>query len=204
MIIDAAEFDWIARDIFAQVYSVIAEQIIEKTGVASGTCLDVGCGSGHLGIALAQNTDLQVRLFDQSQKRLLIAAGNIAGSGLEGRVRTMLGNVRNMQVDDRSVDLVVSKGAVFFWEDRLKAFQEIYRVLSPGGCAYIGDGFGTPDLKRQITQHMLTRDKNWLAKFDASSGQQNIEMFHEELRCAGIPEYEIIWDSAGLWIYMKR
>lgn len=51
---DPASFEIIARTIFAPVYPVIASQIIEATGITSGFCLDIGCGGGHLGMAVAK------------------------------------------------------------------------------------------------------------------------------------------------------
>jgi hypothetical protein len=47
---DALKFDRIARDVFAPVYPAIAEQIIVRTGVVRGVCLDIGCGGGYLGL----------------------------------------------------------------------------------------------------------------------------------------------------------
>jgi hypothetical protein len=49
MEIDAQKFDRIARGVFAPVYPVIAGQIIARTGVTRGVCLDIGCGGGYLG-----------------------------------------------------------------------------------------------------------------------------------------------------------
>ncbi len=56
MKVNVTQFDQIAREIFAPIYPVIAEQIVRKTGITAGQCLDVGCG-GYLGMALAKITE---------------------------------------------------------------------------------------------------------------------------------------------------
>lgn len=49
MKMDPHEFDRIARGVFAPVYPVIAAQILDRTGIRKGVCLDIGCGGGYLG-----------------------------------------------------------------------------------------------------------------------------------------------------------
>ncbi|MDD3476750.1 MAG: class I SAM-dependent methyltransferase, partial [Sulfurimonas sp.] len=63
-------FDRIVREVFAPIYPVIAQQIKQKTALSSGKCLDVGCGTGALGRAMAQITELHVTFFDQSDEML--------------------------------------------------------------------------------------------------------------------------------------
>jgi SAM-dependent methyltransferase len=73
MKIDAQKYDHIARGVFAPVYPVIAHQILSRTCVTQGVCLDIGCGGGYLGAALARTTDLFLHFFDSSEEMLAIA-----------------------------------------------------------------------------------------------------------------------------------
>ncbi|HHX75328.1 MAG TPA: methyltransferase domain-containing protein, partial [Firmicutes bacterium] len=157
----AESYDRTAREVFAPIYPVIAARIKEKTKITSGICLDIGTGTGCLGIALAQITDLTVYLLDYSREMLAIAVRNIAATGLGGRVNTLWGNVCNLPLKDNSVDLVISRGSLYQWKNKKRAFREIYRVLAPQGMAYIGGGFGTLELKQKIDALMQARDDNW-------------------------------------------
>lgn len=204
MDLSAEEFDQVAREVFAPIYPIIAGQIIDRSGVTKGTCLDLGCGSGYLGLALAGITELSVCLLDKSPEMLKIADQNIIASGFESKMRTMLGDVQDIPLPDRSVDLAVSRGSIFFWENRVKAFSEIFRVLAPGGCACIGGGFGTPELKRQITEKMLKISEEWSGMVKKNTGKENEKAFNDELRAAGIPQYEVVRDDKGLWITIRR
>ncbi|NLA76055.1 MAG: class I SAM-dependent methyltransferase, partial [Deltaproteobacteria bacterium] len=148
MDINAKEFSSIAHNIFKPVYPIIAGQIIARTGITSGTCLDIGCGSGYLGAAIAKATQLYVHFLDQSPDMIEIAKQTIQENNIQERSVTITGGVSSIALPDNSINLAVSRGSVFFWEGLPKAFQEIYRVLAPGGCTYIGGGFGTRELKK--------------------------------------------------------
>jgi ubiquinone/menaquinone biosynthesis C-methylase UbiE len=202
--INAVEFDRVAREVFAPVYPVLARQIIDRTGISNGSCLDVGCGGGYLGLALARISGLETILFDESQDMLNLAQEYIRHSGLESRVMTMLGDVHDISLKDESINLVVSRGSMFFWNDRVRAFREIYRILAPGGAAMIGGGFGSADLLREIEAKMLERDPEWKTKRQQRIGKAKVQDYREELNRADIPSPEIIQDEVGLWIVMRR
>ena len=204
MEINAVEFDMVAREIFAPVYPVLAKQIIERSGISKGCCLDLGCGGGYLGLALARISELETILFDESQDMLKLAQEYIGQSGLESRVKTLLGDVHEIPLADESVNLAVSRGSMFFWEDRVQAFREIYRVLAVGGMAMIGGGFGNVELLREIEKKMLEKDPVWKEKRRQRIGKAKIEVYREELEQAGISSFEIIQDEAGLWIVIRK
>ncbi|MGI5880646.1 MAG: class I SAM-dependent methyltransferase [Syntrophomonadaceae bacterium] len=203
MAINAIEFDKIAREVFAPIYPVLAEQIISRFSIA-GICLDIGCGGGYLGLAVARITDLNMILFDESDDMLKLADGYIRESGLETRAKTLKGDVHNIPLDDKTVNLAVSRGSMFFWNDRVKAFQEIYRVLADNGAAMIGGGFGNADLLKEIETKMLEIDPEWNEKRRQRIGKNKVEDYRKELEQAGISSYEIVQDETGLWIIIRR
>lgn len=204
MQINAAEYDEIARGIFAPIYPVIAQQIKAKTGITSGTCMDIGCGGGYLGVALARITKLSVYLFDESRDMLGLAKQNIINEGLESRVQMMEGDVHAIPINDQLIDLVISRGSIFFWENQPQALQEIYRVLAPGGIAYIGGGFGTPELKKQIDIQMTAQDPKWPEKVKQRMSRNNADKYREVLRQAEIPDFEVNQTDGGLWIIIRK
>ena len=113
----AREFDEIATTVFAPVYPVIAGLILERTGIRGGTAIDLGSGPAPLAIALAEQSGLRVFALDLSPVMLMIAAEHIHASGLVRRVVPVLGDVQDIPFDDSTVNLVVSRGSWFFWED---------------------------------------------------------------------------------------
>jgi len=200
---NVAEFDDVARNVFATVYITLAKQIKEETDITRGVCLDVGSGGGYLSIALAKITNLDFVLLDRSQEMLDIAERNIVEAGLENRLRILLADVHEIPLNDCSVDIVVSRGSVFFWEDQTKAFKEIYRVLAPGGVTFIGGGFGSAKLKKRVDEKMMARQKDWLNITKERLSSSTMMKFRAALDEAGVPA-EIRQIEAGFGIMIKR
>jgi ubiquinone/menaquinone biosynthesis C-methylase UbiE len=175
---DARQYDEFARTRFARVYPVIADQILERTGITRGTCLDVGSGPGLLAIAVALLSDLHVTALDNSPEMLALARRNIRDRCMEEMVVPAIGDVHAIPAADASFDLVISRGSFHSWNRLPAAFREIYRVLKPWGMAYIGGGYGSP-------------------KVAPSEMRKLIE-------AAGISDYRIIHDDSGFWILIKK
>jgi SAM-dependent methyltransferase len=58
-----------------------------------------------------------------------------------------------MPLPPGSVDLIISRGAMWFWEKE-RSLREIWRVLAPAGAAVIGGGYGNPELKAAVFSKM--------------------------------------------------
>ena len=137
----AENFDRMVQEVFAPVFPVIARDFLKKSGITAGTCLDIGCGTGYMGLALAEASDLEVTLLDCDQEMLGIAKRNFTKRQLNNKIKFIEADVHEIPCEDESIQLVVSRGSVFFWQDQPQAFREIYRVLAPGGMAFVGGGF---------------------------------------------------------------
>ncbi len=201
MTFNAHEFDEIARNVFAPAYPLLAGQITAKTGITTGTCLDLGSGGGYLGLALAETTALRVCLLDESWEMREIAAANIAARNLSGRVRAVKGDVHKIPLPDSSMTLAVSRGSLFFWSDLQQAFREVRRVLAPGGHAYLGGGFGSRQMRDQIVANMRQRIPEWTPKFDRKRDEID---YGDALGKAGIRDYAIRRDESGFWITFRK
>ena len=140
MNINSTEYDKIAEGIFGPIYIDIAKVIIETTDIKKGNLLDLGCGGGHLGFAMNELGDYTLNFSDIREEALKIAKERAEEKCINASY--IQSDVHDLQMDDNSFDIVVSRGSMPFWDDQVKAFSEIYRVLNPGGWAYIGGGLG--------------------------------------------------------------
>ncbi|EHP89090.1 class I SAM-dependent methyltransferase [Methanotorris formicicus] len=201
---DYKDFDEIVRNIFAPIYPVIAKQIVERTNIKDGICIDLGTGTGALARGIAKITNLKVYALDISEDMLKLTEKYTKEEKLDGKIIPILGDVHNMPFKDNFADLIISRGSMFFWEDKVKAFKEIYRVLKPEGMAHIGGGFGNKELKEKIFAEMRKRNPNWDNEVKSRMGNHNKELLKEILNKAGIPNYKIINNDSGLWILIKK
>ncbi|MFW6107052.1 MAG: class I SAM-dependent methyltransferase [bacterium] len=124
-------------------YPYVAEDVISLCRPRAGVWLDVGAGPGGLGLALAARSPQSVVvLLDPSTDALGSALAAAGEQGLEPRTVTVVGRAEDMPLPDASVDLAVSRGSIFFWDDPVQGLNEVHRVLRPGGKAMVGGGLG--------------------------------------------------------------
>jgi ubiquinone/menaquinone biosynthesis C-methylase UbiE len=197
------EFAEVSSMIFKPAYSLIADQILSRLGVRSGYCLDLGSGTTALSFEISKRGDFKVISLDISLEMLKIGKGMFASQDPEGRVIRVTADVHHLPLKERSIDLVISRGSVFFWRDLKAAFQEILRVLKPEGVTYIGGGFGSEELKEQARQALqkrgLENNKTWKRHWD-EAWLQIAQSSISSLNACML----IINDDTGLWFVLKR
>jgi ubiquinone/menaquinone biosynthesis C-methylase UbiE len=202
---NAKEYDEkVMNGYFKKIYPVIASQIVEKTQIVQGTAIDLGGGPGMLGISLAQQTDLQVIVYDLMEECVQLVPKNSRENGVPNRVTAIQGRAENMLFEDASVELVVSRGSIFFWEDQEKGLREVYRILKPGGWAYIGGGFGTAELLHEVQKKRKEEhDGDWEKKRDERMKKNPPGHFESLLKNLSI-EGTVERGEAGTWIIFQK
>lgn len=202
---DAERFDRIARTVFQPIYPALARQIKEDYGTTKGICVDAGAGPGYLSIELAKITDLVIWAVDIDPAAVRIAERNVREAGLVGRVKPLQGDVQKLPFETASVDLVVSRGSIFFWKDKVQGLREVWRILKPGGAALIGGGAGR--LVPQDVRLAIQAKMDELKLGPPPELQMNPDQAGALLRSAGIREFEITFDTTclcGVWLEFRK
>jgi len=165
----------------AEGQEVTAEQqaiaILDSSRLTGGLCVHIGCGSGRLTAELARDQRFLVQGLEPESEMVRQARSFIQSKGLYGQVTVQQCDLGTLPYTDDLVNLVVISDVA-----RYKIpFDEIMRVLCPGGVALIGQ-------TRQETPQ----------------GQQlNAERLKQVLAGAGISDFEII-ERAGIWARIEK
>ncbi len=111
-----------------------AQNIMKETGIQGGLVVHVGCGDGKLTSALRVNDSYLVHGLDANPQNVATAREQIQSSGLYGDVTVEQIKNGYLPYVDNSVNLVVGEdlGDV--------SIDEVMRVLTPDGAAYIRKG----------------------------------------------------------------
>jgi len=200
----AMDMDAIVKTLFAPIYPVIAEQIKSMHGIVTGNCIDLGAGPGALSIGLARITDLHLYAVDKSSHSFDIATKNIKDVGLEDRITPVKSDIAAMPFEDNFADLMISRGSIFFWQDLAGAFNEIYRVLKPGGETHIGGGFGTPELKKFIFAEMAKKNDGFEDRSKKRGGLEAMKRIKDALDETLGGKYRLTQSDIGFWIFITK
>jgi SAM-dependent methyltransferase len=125
------------------IFAMIASSVEGNKRLA----VDVGCGSGQATVALAEHFDNVIGV-DPSEAQIQHATPH-------DNVTYQLGDANCLPVEGESVAAVVAAQAAH-WFDIPKFYQEVHRVLQPGGCLALLT-YGNPEFRQdQKLQKMVT------------------------------------------------
>ncbi len=125
-----------AVESFAGVANPFSTQPLEK----GERVVDVGSGAGFDCFIAAQAVGPSGRVvgIDMLQEMLVKSRASAEQMGL-GNVEFREGLIEEMPVEDGWADVVISNGVINLCADKKRAFQEIWRVLRPGGRLQFAD-----------------------------------------------------------------
>lgn len=153
------------------------------------TVLDLGSGAG-LDVFLAANRvgpNGKAIGVDMSEEMIKRAKKGAIDGGFDN-VEFKVGEIENLPVKDSSVDAVISNCVINLSPDKLKVFEEIYRVLKPGGRAMISDLVYEVELPEDLRQDA----EAWS---ECLGGVLQKEEYLDTIRLAGFDGVEIIDQS---------
>ena len=118
----------------------IETNLILKQGISSGLALEIGPGPGYLGLEwLKETTGTRLKGLEISDDMIALAKKNAIEYGLSDRVEYCQGDAQKMPFEDEHFDAVFTNGSLHEWAHPEMIFNEIARVLKPGGKYLISD-----------------------------------------------------------------
>lgn len=140
------------------VFVRAAEEIIQRTDVTEGYCLDLACGDGLLALELACRTKLQIYCVEKDPAKVKAARRMLDSAGLYGvQVTVHQADPANVPYPNYFADLVVSGRSVTDGSSAI-SIKEVQRMQCPsGGIACVG----RPGAMQQFVRHPLEGAGNW-------------------------------------------
>lgn len=122
-----------------RLYARAAKEIVNRTGITKGYCLDLGCGTGQLAYELAKLTDLNIYAVESDPAKAAKARKLLDEAGLYGtRVTVLQRSLTETELPNYFANLIVSGASVENGADSIPQ-KEIDRILRPyGGSVCVG------------------------------------------------------------------
>jgi ubiquinone/menaquinone biosynthesis C-methylase UbiE len=118
----------------------IETNLVLKEGISSGLALEIGPGPGYLGLEWLKKTEgTRLKGLEISDDMIALARKNAAVYRLSDRVEYYQGDAKKMPFKDGHFNAVFTNGSLHEWAHPDMIFNEIARVLKPGGKYVISD-----------------------------------------------------------------
>lgn len=119
-------------------YRQVAEEVVFQ--FKAGTLLDLGTGPGFLPVEIVKRApEIQIVGVDLSRRLIRMARNRAKSANLSKHLVFEVANAANLRFGDDSFDMVISTGMFHSLKNPSKVLREIFRVLKPGGDAWIYD-----------------------------------------------------------------
>ena len=175
-------------ELYKSLASIIKRYITPK--IKNPIIVDLGCGPGLLSKELKGIIpNGKIIGIDQSADMLNIAKEN-------ANIETIKALSEELPIDDRSIDLLVSRFSLTYWHNPKDSFSEIYRVLKPNGIVVM-------ELLNKKYPHwkiffrkiaMIFKGAGWVARYhaDAFKTAYSIENVKNLFKNSGFKNINII------------
>lgn len=124
---------------------------------SSHVVLDAGCGIGGSSFFLTKKTGCRVVGISLSEKQVSKARDIAKKKNLNDKVVFGVMDFSQTSFPDKSFDVVWGCESICYADNKEKFIKEAFRLLKPGGCLVVADGFVT---KFENNENPVVR--NWL------------------------------------------
>jgi len=150
------------------------------------TVLDLGSGGG-IDVFLAAKkvgSNGKVIGIDMTEEMVGRAKASALKHGYKN-VEFRLGEIENLPVEDETVDVIISNCVINLSPDKLKVFQEAYRVLKPSGRLMVSDLVTEGKLPEEIR-------KSYAAWAGCIAGALEKSEYLDKIKSAGFKNVRIV------------
>ena len=154
------------------------------------TVLDLGSGGGIDVFLAAKKVGSSGKVIgvDMTEEMVARAKASALKHGYKN-VEFRLGEIENLPVEDETVDVIISNCVINLAPDKLKVFQEAYRVLKPSGRLMVSDLVTEGKLPEEIR-------KSYAAWAGCIAGALEKREYLETIKRAGFKNVKVASEKA--------
>lgn len=167
--------------------------------------LEIASGAGYLSIELARLGEYKITGMDLSKDLVEIASRNAREASVEIDFRQ--GNASRMPFDENAFNFIICVLAFKNFKEPVKALEEMYRVLKPGGTALIMDLNRKASMKatKTVAENMgLKGMMAYIAGAIQKQGAYTRKEFETFISQTGFKEFVIKDTDIGFSIYLYK
>ena len=166
-------------------------RIVAGAPIGGARVLDVGCGLGAVDVLLVERFGAaHVTGIDVEAPLVAKATARVEAAGLAGRVSIRMVSPGPFPFEDAAFDVVFSKDSMIHIPDKRALYQDIHRVLAPGGWMAVSDWFGNG---LEPTPAM----REWLDVVGLTFRLESIEASAALVEACGFTDVE--WRDRNAW-----
>ncbi len=153
------------------------------------TVLDLGSGGGIDCFLAAQATGPEGQVYgvDMTHEMLKLARENAEKLDAQN-VTFLLGKIEAVPLPDNTADLIISNCVIALAPDKQKVFDEIFRLLKPGGRFVVSDIVSTTELPEDARQDMA----EWVS---CIGGADLMSRYLDRITASGFEKNEVLTDT---------
>ena len=192
----------------APIFGPLVQTVLVHTGLPlpQVTLVDLGGGNGMWSNAFLDAGARHCLLIDHLPAMADYAAQALSAHFSEERWACVVGDAQALPLAEASVHLVVSRNSMHLWSNLALAWQETFRIIKPGGWAFIGRGYG-PDLPRETRQQVKEARKALRHPNDPPHEEPPSpppEQVRDIVKKIGFEKVDIISDGKPYWIVAHK
>lgn len=165
------------------------EEIVRLLGLKAGMVAgDVGCGIGGPMMNIASASGAGIVGINISEHQIQRGRTLVEKAGLTDRCEFLHANYLDLPCADNHFDAMYSIEAVCHSPDRLKAFQETFRTLKPGGKFVIFDWALTELFDAADARHADIRKR-----IEYANATPDLFTAQEQIECIKTAGFEVVY-----------
>ncbi|MBU1055359.1 MAG: class I SAM-dependent methyltransferase [Proteobacteria bacterium] len=190
------------NDLWINIYPYLVSQLMESYLKNSGEVLELGPFSGGISVELLKlYPEFNITIADNSKEVLKYLKQEISISGCCHKINFKQTEFNHLDFDDAQFDLVILRGAFFFLNEKNNFLGEIFRILKPGGMAFVGGGFGK-DTPQKIIDEIADESR----RLNDNLGRRRISIKELEkiVKDSELTSKCKIAEQGGIWLIIKK